>query len=52
MQAMINIILSYLIGSISGSMVLGYIKGIDIKVIFYQSQKFWKQQIFSVYLDW
>ena len=31
MQEIINIILSYLIGSISGSMVLGYIKGIDIR---------------------
>ena len=31
MQEIINIILSYLIGSISGSMVLGYLKGIDIR---------------------
>ena len=31
MQEFINIILSYLIGSISGSMVLGYLKGIDIR---------------------
>jgi len=31
MQETINIILSYLIGSISGSMVLGYLKGIDIR---------------------
>ena len=31
MQEIINIILSYLIGSISGSMVLGSIKGIDIR---------------------
>ena len=31
MQEIINILLSYLIGSISGSMVLGYIKGIDIR---------------------
>ncbi len=33
MQAMINIILSYLIGSISGSMVLGKIRGIDIRTM-------------------
>ncbi len=31
MQEIINIILSYLVGSISGSMVLGYLKGIDIR---------------------
>ena len=31
MQEFINILLSYFIGSISGSMVLGYIKGIDIR---------------------
>ena len=31
MQEIINIILSYLIGSISGSMLLGSIKGIDIR---------------------
>ena len=31
MQTLVNIILSYLIGSISGSMVLGKIKGIDIR---------------------
>ena len=31
MQEIINIILSYLIGSVSGSMVLGYLKGIDIR---------------------
>ena len=30
-QAIINIILSYLIGSISGSMVLGKLKGVDIR---------------------
>tara|TARA_Y100000590_G_C15682574_1_gene1000376 strand:- start:1256 stop:1897 length:642 start_codon:yes stop_codon:yes gene_type:complete len=31
MQILINIILSYLLGSISGSMVLGRLKGIDIR---------------------
>jgi len=31
MQIFINIILSYFVGSISGSMVLGQIKGIDIR---------------------
>ena len=31
MQTLINILLSYLIGSISGSMVLGKLKGIDIR---------------------
>ena len=31
MQLIINIIFSYLIGSISGSMVLGKIKGVDIR---------------------
>ena len=31
MQIIFNIIISYLIGSISGSMVLGYLKGIDIR---------------------
>ena len=31
MQAIINIFISYLVGSISGSMVLGKIKGIDIR---------------------
>ena len=31
MQIIINIIVSYLVGSISGSMVLGYLKGIDIR---------------------
>ncbi len=31
MQESINILLSYLIGSRSGSMVIGYIKGIDIR---------------------
>lgn len=33
MQALINIILSYLIGSISGSMVLGKLRGIDIRTM-------------------
>jgi len=33
MQSIINIILSYLIGSISGSMVLGKIRGIDIRTM-------------------
>ena len=33
MQVIINIILSYLIGSISGSMVLGKIRGIDIRTL-------------------
>ena len=33
MQETLNIILSYLVGSISGSMVLGYIKGIDIRTM-------------------
>ena len=33
MQAIINIILSYLIGSISGSMILGKIRGIDIRTM-------------------
>jgi len=31
MQTLINILLSYLMGSISGSMVLGKLKGIDIR---------------------
>tara|TARA_Y100000590_G_scaffold50747_1_gene53450 strand:- start:1616 stop:2248 length:633 start_codon:yes stop_codon:yes gene_type:complete len=31
MQIIFNIIISYLIGSISGSMVLGYLKGVDIR---------------------
>ena len=33
MQFIINIILSYLIGSISGSMVLGKIRGVDIRTM-------------------
>ena len=33
MQVIFNIILSYLIGSISGSMVLGKIRGIDIRTL-------------------
>jgi glycerol-3-phosphate acyltransferase PlsY len=33
MQVVINIILSYLIGSISGSMVLGKMRGIDIRTL-------------------
>ena len=32
-QIIINIVLSYLIGSISGSMVLGKIRGIDIRTM-------------------
>ena len=31
MQIILNIIISYLVGSISGSMILGYLKGIDIR---------------------
>tara|TARA_B100000965_G_scaffold50288_1_gene37013 strand:+ start:3684 stop:4325 length:642 start_codon:yes stop_codon:yes gene_type:complete len=33
MQIIINIILSYLLGSISGSMILGKIKGVDIRTM-------------------
>jgi len=33
MQAILNILLSYLIGSISGSIVLGKLKGIDIRTM-------------------
>ena len=33
MQIFINMILSYLVGSISGSMILGKIKGIDIRTM-------------------
>ena len=33
MQEIISVILSYLIGSVSGSMVFGYIKGIDIRTM-------------------
>ena len=33
MQAILNIILSYLVGSISGSIVLGKLKGIDIRTM-------------------
>tara|TARA_B100001996_G_scaffold297312_1_gene237660 strand:- start:719 stop:1360 length:642 start_codon:yes stop_codon:yes gene_type:complete len=33
MQIIINIILSYLLGSVSGSMILGKIKGIDIRTM-------------------
>ena len=33
MQILLNIIISYLVGSISGSMVLGYLKGIDIRAM-------------------
>ena len=32
-QIIINVILSYLIGSISGSMLLGKFKGIDIRIM-------------------
>ena len=33
MQIIINIILSYLLGSVSGSMILGKIKGVDIRTM-------------------